>query len=223
MRSKSIVLSILLFGIARTGLAVTWYVATNGNDSANGTTWATAKRTIQAAIDLAASSDTVLVSNGVYTTGGRVADGDLTNRIVIDKPITVQSVNGPSNTVIQGAGPSGDGAVRCVYLGLNAVLSGFTLTNGATRTNGFEFLDQMGGGARCDKNGILTNCMLTGNAAAASGGGAYGGTLNNCTFSGNTAYDWGGGAFDSVMNNCSLASNSASSLGGGASGSTLNS
>ena len=221
MKIRNIVASVLLLGIARTAAAGTWYVATNGNDSSNGSTWTTAKRTIQAAIDVAVSNDTVLVSNGVYATGGRVPHGILTNRVVIDKPITVRSVNGPSNTFIKGAGPMGDSAVRCAYVGTNAVLSGFTLTNGATRTNGVKFFDQMGGGAWCDYEGVLTNCTLTGNAANDSGGGAFAGTLNNCLLSGNTASNWGGGASFSTLNNCILSGNSAYS-GGGAAYSTLN-
>ena len=224
MNIRNVVLSVLLLAFARTTpAATTWYVATNGNDAAAGTSWAAAKRTIQAAIDLAASNDTVLVSNGVYATGGRVADeSTLTNRVVVDRPITVRSVNGPANTVIKGAGPMGEDAVRCAYVGTNAVLSGFTLTNGATRTNGFAFLDQMGGGAWCDEDGVLTNCTLTGNAAADSCGGAFAGTLNNCLLSGNTASNWGGGASFSTLNNCLLSGNTASNWGGGAAYSTLN-
>jgi len=34
---------------------------------------------------------------------------------------------------------------------------------------------------------VVYNCVLTGNSALSSGGGAYGGTLNNCTLTGNSA------------------------------------
>ena len=55
--------------------AATWSVATNGNDSAAGTSWGTAKQTIQAAVDHATNDDSVLVSNGVYAAGTRVTPG----------------------------------------------------------------------------------------------------------------------------------------------------
>ena len=72
--------------------AAEWFVATNGSDLAAGTNWATAKRTIQAGVDAAASNDTVWISNGVYATGGRTINGS--NRVAIVSPVTVQSVNG---------------------------------------------------------------------------------------------------------------------------------
>ena len=197
--------------------AAEWFVATNGSDLAAGTNWATAKRTIQAGVDAAASNDTVWISNGVYATGGRTINGS--NRVAIVSPVTVQSVNGPEVTIIQGAWDAastngwGAAAMRCAYVGPNATLSGFTLTNGAT-------LD-FGGGAWCETAGVLTNCVIVGNSTYSGGGGVYQGLLFDCILSGNKTWHMGGGARASTLNRCTLARNSAGA-GGGSVGSTLN-
>ena len=206
-------------------------------DSANPlppyTSWATAATNIQDAVDAATVPGAlVLVTNGVYATGGRAVYGTMTNRVAVDKPLTVRSVNGPQFTVIQGyqvpGTTNGDGAIRCVYLTNGASLSGFTLTNGATRTAGLSERAAAGCGANLQRGGLqlradgqlgcttaagriggtLNNCTLTGNSAAV-GGGAYGGTLNNCTLTGNSADYGGGGAYGGTLNNCTLTGNSA--------------
>ncbi len=59
------------------------------------TNWDTAAHDLQEAVDAAVEGDTVLVTNGVYGTGGRALVGMMTNRVVIDKAIRVQSVGGP--------------------------------------------------------------------------------------------------------------------------------
>lgn len=197
------------------------------------TNWSTAARTIQDAVDAAIAGDEVVVTNGILRNGGRtVGTNQLLNRVMVDKPIRLRSVNGPTATVIHGAG-----WMRCVYLVGGAVLEGFTLSNGATLGGPKPISDCRGGGVWCDSSSaLLTNCTLTGNSAAENGGGAYGGTLNNCTLTNNSAVgSWwsdgfhsfygdgaGGGAAAATLNNCLVIRNDARTSGGGAVGCVLN-
>ncbi len=177
--------------------------------------WATAATNIQDAVDAAAPGALVLVSNGIYASGGR--DG---SRVVVEKPLTLRSVNGPEVTVIEGEG-GGElwptAATRCVFLVSRASLSGFTLTNGSAGGGS-------GGGVY---GGTLVNCKLTKNAAW-EGGGACASTLRNCILSSNHAEFYGGGAHECTLDNCSLVGNTLSSwaasdriYGAGAAFSTL--
>ena len=185
--------------------------------------WATAATQIQPAIDAASVPGAlVLVTNGIYQSGGLVVYGALTNRVAVTKPITVRSVNGPAVTIIRGAKPNGNNAVRCVYLTNGAALEGFTLTNGATRTVGNSVLEQRGGALWCEPiSALISNCVLTGSSAV-QGGAAYGGTLKNCTLTGNTSTDIAGGAEASTLDNCTISFNSAGGYGGGLHSATLN-
>jgi hypothetical protein len=180
--------------------------------------WGTAATNIQDAVDAAGDGDRIWVTNGIYETGGRLVFGTTTNRVAINKAVTVQSVNGPAVTVIKGyqipGTTNGLGAVRCVFLTNGAVLTGFTLTNGATVTG-------TGGGIMClSTSAIVSNCVLIGNSANLYGGGVSGGTLHNCLVAGNTVTSStgaGGGVFGSTLYNCTLTGNSTmgSGLGGG--------
>jgi hypothetical protein len=183
--------------------------------------WTTAAHTIQDAVDAANTSDKIVVTNGIYATGGRADFGAMTNRVAVDKAIILRSVNGPQFTAIQGlqlpGTTNGDGAIRCVYMVVGADLVGFTLTNGATRSAGDSQFEQSGGGVF---GGSLYNCILAGNSSANQGGAAYSSILNNCTLSNNAA-NLGGGLAGSTLSNGTLAGNRASIAGGGAYGATL--
>ena len=196
----------------------TLYVdASRPDDGGDGLSWATAKRTIQAAVNDATDGETIMVTNGVYNSGGaELSEHLLLNRIVVSKSVSVHSVNGPSVTIIEGSGTNTfgtDAAVRCAYMS-KGLLDGFTLRHGATLP--VRKPSGQGGGLFADGVGVeLRNCILLENTAMYVGG-AKGGLLNNCTISGNIAhYDYGG-AYYSVMNNCVLSANTSARMAGGA-------
>jgi PKD repeat protein len=179
------------------------------------TNWATAAHSIQDAIDAAWDGDTILVTNGIYSTGVRESTDGGGNRVVMFKPVHLRSVNGPAATTIAGAvapdGGNGPGAIRPIYVGSNAVLSGLTLRAGRAIR---------GGGVWSESSGVITNCVISGNSAD-EGCGAAGGTLVDCVLFGNSAQWNGGGSLESVLVRCLLDRNTAGSSGGGAVAGTL--
>jgi alpha-tubulin suppressor-like RCC1 family protein len=187
--------------------------------------WATAATNIQDAVDAAPVGGLVLVSNGVYEVGGRSVEFSSTNRVAVERPMTLQSLNGPAFTIIKGyqlpGVTNGYDAIRCVYLTADTRLIGFTLTNGATWSAGFSGPIVNGGGVYCAADSaVISNCVFVGNSCIDSGGGASYGTLINCSFSNNTAFQ-GGGAYGSKLIGCTITGNKAW-YGGGAMYSTVN-
>jgi hypothetical protein len=223
---KKIVLKLFSAGVILancSAVATTHYVDLNcTNATPPYTDWATAATNIQDAVDAAVAGDEVVVTNGVYNSGFRTNNAG-SSRVVVEKPLTVRSVNGPEVTTIRGGGGL---YIRCVMLANDASLSGFTLANGgAGGTAG-------GGGLFCASGAVASNCVIVGNIAVFRGGGASGGTLVNCAVSGNAAGTYfglhvpvvdGGGAYGCTLVNCTLTTNKATSYvatarGGGAYG-----
>ena len=171
--------------------------AATGADSNDGRSWATAKATIQNAVDIASAGDTIVVADGRYEPISTA-----------NKAISISSLNGPETTIIDGSLQWARGVTnRCATLGsamshTATLLSGFTLTNGIAAT--------CGGGSQY---GTLENCFIAGNRAV-SGGGSHYGTLRRCRIYGNTAASGGGGSYNGTLTGCELFDNSAKSGGG---------
>ena len=134
--------------------AATYYVSKSGTNG-GGTSWETAMTTIQAAVELCSDGgdDTVIVDDGDYADIGATlsitVDGfsfSIPTVVNIDRPLTLKSRNGKGKTFITGKygdgtaqdgsaytfPETGKGAVRCVYAGKTATISGFTIRNGST-------------------------------------------------------------------------------------------
>lgn len=214
---------------ATTGYGATTYYVWRDNPSPQSpfTNWAMAATSIQEAVDLTLNGDTVLVTNGIYDAGGAVTPGfGLYNRVCVTNAITLRSVNGPSNTLIKGEptpdGTYGTGAVRCVFLSGNALLSGFTLTNGYTwhTTNIPSVIsNHSGAGVLVDGTGsVVSNCIVRNNKTPWRGGGVYlmRGTLKHSTVLANSA-NYGGGVYvwsAQGVYHCTIISNSSGNGGG---------
>jgi PKD repeat protein len=126
---------------------------------------------IQEAIDSPGmvAGDTIIVRDGVY----------YENISFTEQPLTVRSENGAATTIIDGGGSD-----AVAYFESDAVLEGFTITNG-------------GRGIDCyHASPTIVNCVITGNTTAGYGAGiGYYGycypTVINCTISANHADDGG--------------------------------
>jgi hypothetical protein len=123
----------------------TLYVATNGAASSPYATWANAATGIQQAMSATADGDTIIVSNGTYSTEFNFR----TN-------VTVRSLNGPDYTYLVLTSPTAGGAYAYHAYGAygNSVLSGFTYRN---MTNSYA-VTMVGGAGRTL---TVDNCVFT--------------------------------------------------------------
>jgi len=148
---------------------------------------------IQEGIDAAIDGDTVLVLDGTYT-GTDNKDLDFGG-----SAITVRSASGDPGTCVIDCEGSGRGFCFQSAETAEAVVEGFTITNG--------LVGDSGGGIMCgdDAGPSISHCTITANWASACGGGVYCGlgsyaTISDCVITGNVAripypFVGGGGVF----------------------------
>jgi parallel beta-helix repeat protein len=199
MKTGQLIRLIAIIALLSAGLktyGTTLYVDINSTNPVTPyTDWSTAAADIQQAVDAAGAGDTILITNGTYL---------LNNEITITNAITLESVNGPELTIVDGGGSN-----RCFNLQSNPCrLEGLTIQNGGNSSV------NLGGGVLCQNDTtIITNCIFQNNYAE-YGGGLARGRAENCRFIGNTA-DGGAGLYRGNANYCLFKENKASIGGGG--------
>ncbi len=173
---KLVLLFLMGFSCSRL-FGATLYVDLNSTaPAAPFDSWASASTHNQAAVNAATTGDTIMITNGHYLLDAEVS---------ITSAVTLQSVNGPDATIVDG-----QGSVRCFNLGESVcIISGNFAYQGGGMNDGYR------------TSGIAKNCVINGNTASHTGGGADACYLYNCTVTGNSA-DIGGGIYSSVVNNC---------------------
>ena len=219
---------IIVLGIALIFSAAPLFAATitvmSGADA--GGTCPGATCTLRQAILAAASSgDTINFAAGITTINLTSAE------LLINKNLTI---NGPGANLLtvqrSNIGP-GIPNFRIFHItgNFNVTISGLTITNGIA-------LEDLGGGILNENAGsLIAGCVISGNAATATGAGGFGGgiynfngtvTLTNSTVFANSANNAGGiyNYQGSTMNliNCTVSGNSASDGGGIGNGGTAN-
>lgn len=169
------------------------------SDDNDGFTPATAKKTLQAAVDAATNNYYTIVhaAEGVYDEGGSF-EASASNRVTIanSKRIILKGA-GAGKSIIKGladktsgeADGRGDYAMRCVCLNNNHynVVQGFTLMDGHARTgNSASDNQNVGGGvwAFDSANSQVLDCLIT-NGCAARGAAVWRGRVQRCVITGN--------------------------------------
>lgn len=212
--------------VVETRKAVTHYVSPAGDDAADGLTEATAKRTLQAAMEdpTLCEGEEVVALPGVYAEGSQGYTGivetnhpefpEITTRARVTVPmgVTLRSRDGAEATVIEGAAATHDAdeygrgpdAMRCAMVEAGAVLRGFTLRGGRSAANDSEYRDDAYAGGvlgRHYKSALVEDCILTNNIAANGGGGNFC-TFNRCRFLGNKAKRFASAVRHGKLYNC---------------------
>lgn len=152
--------------------------------------------TIQDGIAVASDGDTVLVHDGIYTgTGNR----DISLQ---GKAIMLQSVNGPTNCIIDADASIGDGH------------NGFSIGDGETETtiiDGFTITGgyiYQGGGIYCNGSSpTIQNCVITENTAGWGGGISCANgeaVVANCLISENIGWDAASGIYNCSSSNLTI-------------------
>jgi len=199
---KRLLLFFLLLGLSYGVYAqTTYYVATDGSNTGNGTSWANAFSSLQKAIETSAFGDSIFVKKGRYLleTSISMKEGvKIYGSFVGRESYLASRIITPESTILDGQNKR-----RVIFNnGLTdaAVLDGFLITGGRA--------DQGGGIYNREASPILNNLIIIGNTASGVGGAGGGGiynvsshpTLVNVIISGNTAiggsFGGGGGLYN---------------------------
>lgn len=200
-------MAVCVLGAALTALGTDYYVdATHGNDAWDGTAAAIPtsgttgpKKTLAAAMGIAGltGGDTVFAAAGTY------GDGEMSGyRVRIPEGVKLVATGAKGETVIEGkyapdvvsdATPwgCGTGALRCVYVGKDAHLVGFTVRGGRAEGIADDAASTVGGIGGAADGSIVVACSILDCKAGVSGG-ASGVTLIRCYCEGNASINANG-------------------------------
>jgi hypothetical protein len=218
------------------------YVDSSVSVSGDGSSWATAFKTLKQAIDTAiicTNLDTIHVAKGTYYPTGNQSGTDRNASFSLRNNLAILGgypsgggVRSPliNTTLLSGniSGTNVDNSFHVIHISnvdQTAVLDGFTITGGQAANAGPMdpgFPNNIGGGMYSENSsGTFVNCTFTGNGAFLKGGGVYavGGHLHfdHCSWI-NQGAEYGGGMFlnkaEATINYANFDANFADENGG---------
>ena len=217
LRTTIVSAAILACFAASPAYAALWYAdANSAAKPPDGTSWATAFPTIQAAVNSAAGDGggEVWVADGTYSSASGVVLVMAANVHLYGGFSGVEGTREERDWASNVAIIDGANAHGCVTGANDATLDGFTVTRGS---GGW-------GSGMLNNNAspLVANCTFSGNVSTDGAGGIYNGnssaTIINCTFLENSGGHMGGGIYNYTstvsISDCDFTGNSAE-VGGG--------
>ena len=199
IRASLLALVAVAAGVA--SAATTIYVdSAAADDTGDGTGWETAKKTIQAAIDIAGENDTVLIKAGTY---------QISSALTIageNKDIELRGATGDPVDVVVDA----QGLCPCLVSSFTnqIIVSSITFENGRSTSE-----SEVAGGITATDKSMVTNCIVKSCYHGVSGKHVYGGGISlttNRDNPGNAAGNWPVArrylpqVVDTVVTNCAV-------------------
>jgi len=205
---KTIIIMFLALCTPAIGEGITWYVDGSVPCSGDGTTWATAFKTIEEGIDAASDGDTVLVAEGTYVENVHFNGKNivLTSTNPLDPDIVAKTIidGNRSGSVVTFSGTERP----------TCVLSGFTIRNGEAEFGGGIWNGSWESATRAT---IASNCITHNQAEHGAGIYGCGGPIYNNVITENVAGEDGGGVLGcrgNIIGNL-IAGNGVRELAGG--------
>ena len=203
--SISLILFLAALAAASPAQALIHYVdSSRPNDSGDGLSWATAKKTIQGAINATTAAHQVWVKKGTYaealtfSSGAAVYGGFAGNETQLS-----QRAGKPQETILDGRPVSAKHVVSLRFV-TSAVLDGFTITGGDDSGSDYYLVANGGGGlliVNSDATILIENCVIHDNTGSCGGGvSIYDASpvFRRCLIYGNRA-GGGGGVYCSTL------------------------
>ena len=195
--------------------------AARPDDSGDGLTAATAKRTLAGALAVAGCGDTLHLAAGTYAEGTMtqlqpLVDGKsfaVPARVCVREQMTLAGAGSDQTTIRGGFVAEGAGElVRGVVLMAGATLKGVTVADGLCQTKATATDDGCAAGVLADATATVEDCVIE-NSHSYQYGAVVGGTFRRCVFRNNWAM---GGAYSvgwlRVAENCLFTGNRGGSL-----------